>query len=405
MKFEIRPAVKEEMEAFKHVAFTALVMSPEVMPPEIVHGINPDWTLCAFEKGKLATSYAAWPLMMQINGAPVPVAGITCVGTLPVYRGHGHLGQVISQHFKILHEKGEQPIAALYASRASIYQRFGFAVVSTRYTYHVDPGYLQFALPRPNLDGRFRELNDDEFPVLSELYGEFRAERHGYIKRGKESWLVAILKPPATPGQFINKILYEENGKPTGYIIYTSEPLESAAGMPRHRIHIRDLVWLTSSAYDAIWDYLSKMKLADHISWDRVPPDDPLPHLLLEPRMLNLTAMDGLLGRIVDIERALTKRTYNSEGTLTFEIQDDLCPWNNGRWQLETAGNQSRIRETTDNPDVTMPISTLAMLLFGQISATEAARMGRLDVRDTGELCTWDHVMHTKYRPFCADLF
>jgi predicted acetyltransferase len=147
------------------------------------------------------------------------------------------------------------------------------------------------------------------------------------------------------------------------------------------------------------------MKLADHISWDRVPPDDPLPHLLLEPRMLNLTAMDGLLGRIVDIERALPKRTYNSEGTLTFEIQDDLCPWNNGRWQLETAGNQNRIRETTDNPDVTMPISTLAMLLFGQISATEAARMGRLDVRDTGALCTWDHVMHTKYRPFCADLF
>jgi hypothetical protein len=52
-----------------------------------------------------------------------------------------------------------------------------------------------------------------------------------------------------------------------------------------------------------------------------------------------------------------------------------------------------------------MPISTLAMLVFGQISATEAARMGRLTVDDHNALPVWDKVMRASYRPFCADLF
>jgi len=45
------------------------------------------------------------------------------------------------------------------------------------------------------------------------------------------------------------------------------------------------------------------------------------------------------------------------------------------------------------------------MLVFGQISATEAARMERLDVLEHGALSSWDRVMRTAYRPFCADMF
>jgi hypothetical protein len=52
-----------------------------------------------------------------------------------------------------------------------------------------------------------------------------------------------------------------------------------------------------------------------------------------------------------------------------------------------------------------MPISTLAMIVFGQINATEAARMGRLDVHDARSLSAWDDVMRTKYPLFCADEF
>jgi len=52
-----------------------------------------------------------------------------------------------------------------------------------------------------------------------------------------------------------------------------------------------------------------------------------------------------------------------------------------------------------------VPDSTLAMLAFGQISATEAFRMGRLDLLNHDALPMWDAVMRTKYRPFCPDDF
>lgn len=404
MSLEIHPACAQEMEGFKHAALDSLVISPQIMPPEVVLAIDPEWTLCVFEDNTLATAYAAWPLMMQLDGSPVPVAGITHVGTLPIYRGRGHLGKVIAKHFGIMHEKGEQSIAALYASRATIYQRFGFGVVSTRNRYWFNPEYLRTALPiTPR--GTFRELKAEDSKVLSDIYKRYCKDRNGYIKRGRAMWRFAILKPPSGQGAFLTTILYQENGEPTGYMVYTSEPRGSTVGAAVHRIHVRDLAWLTPSAYQAIWAYFSKIRLAEQIGWDTVPPDDPLPHLLLEPRMLNVTSVDGMLGRIVDVDKAMIQRSYQTEGELIFDIRDDLCPWNTNRWRLQTSGARSTIQVTTADPEVTMPISTLAMLLFGQINASQAARMGRLNVHREAALSNWDTLLQTKYRPFCADFF
>ncbi len=398
MGLEIRATRPEEIEEFKRVASTANVISPELL-----QAVRPEWTLCAFEYGKLATAYAAWPLTMRFNGESVSVAGVTSVGTLPIYRRRGYLREITTTHFQLLHERREQPIAILYASLAAIYQRYGYAVVSTRNSYNVEPRYLEFPLAQ-TVPGNFREVGDDEFGLLVDLYRRFRAERIGYVHRGRAMWEATILaSPPA--GGLLSKVVYEEASEPLGYVIYTMVPQPIAGLGPRQYLAIRDLVWLTASAYQAVWNYFAQMDLVTNITWERVPTDDPLPHLLLEPRMLHITSQDGLLARIVDVEQALPKRCYHEEGTLTFEILDDLCPWNHGRWKLETSTAETSISRTNEKPQLVMPISTLAMLVFGQISATEAARMERLDVLDHTALSSWDRVMRTTYRPFCADRF
>jgi len=218
-------------------------------------------------------------------------------------------------------------------------------------------------------------------------------------------WEAGVLAPPPAGAQ-LHKIVYQEAGEPLGYVIYTVQPQQEPGPGPGQRIAIRDFVWVTLSAYRAVWNYFANMDLVGSIVWGQVPSDDPLPHLLLEPRMLRRTSSDGLMGRIVDVERALPQRRYDEEGTLTFEIvDDDLCPWNRGRWKLETSTDKSSVSRTGEKPQLVMPISTLAMLLFGQISATEAARMERLDAGDGSALASWDRVMRTKYRPACADTF
>jgi predicted acetyltransferase len=404
MTVEIRPAHPEEMEQFRHVISTALLMSPETFGTKEEIASSAQWTMCAFEDGKLATTYRSWPWHMRFNGKAIPVAAVNSIGTLPIYRRRGYLRKVHKAHFELLHEKGERPIAILYASMAAIYQRYGYAVTSTYNTYNVEPRYLQFSFLQA-IPGTFRELGDDEFGLLVDLYRRFRADKIGYIHRSRDQWNYDILSQPPIGG-ILNKVVYEEDGRPLGYVIYTVDHIQEAGPRrPNHRIIIRDLVWLTISAYRAVWEYFASMDLARYISWRRVPLDDPLPHLLLEPRMLNVTSHDGLMGCIVDVERSMPERGYSEEGVLTFEIIDELCPWNQGLWKLETSVTGSSISRTKEEPQLVMPISTLAMLVFGQISASIAALMGRLEVNEDSSLSLWDNVMRTKYRPFCADYF
>ena len=403
MAEEIRAAKPEEMEEFRHVISTALVMPRETFGTEQEITGTADWTMCAFEDGKLATCYRSWPWTMRFNGEAIPVAAVNSVGTLPIYRRRGYLRKVHKAHFELVHEKGEQPIAILYASMAAIYQRYGYAVVSTYNTYNVEPRYLQFSFPQA-VPGTFREVSDDEFGLLVDLYRRFRADKIGYIHRSRDQWNYDILgKPPA--GGILTKAVYEEDGEPLGYVIYTAEPVGEPHPTPDQHIIIRDLIWLTPATYRTVWNYFANMDLASNIVWRRVPPDDPLPHVLLEPRMLRSVSHDGLLGRIIDVDKVLPGRGYDEEGVLTFDVVDEMCPWNQGRWKLETSANGSSISHTTEAPQLVMSVNTLAMLVFGQISATEAARMGRLDVNEDGSLALWDRVMRTKHKPFCADNF
>jgi predicted acetyltransferase len=404
MTLEIRPIKPEEVDEFNRIVHTDFAS-----PPEFNVRMTPEWTLCAFDGGKMASTYGFWPLTMQLNGVQAPVAGVTMVGTLPVYRRRGYLRKITAEHFRMLYDRGEQPIAALFASRAAIYQRYGYGVVSTKNAYTVEPRYLGFSYTTEQ-KGEFREAGDDDTALLLDLYHRFGEPRTGFLRRN-ESFEVAsgapftVMKNPQ-PSGVLTKVVYMEAGEPAGYIIY-SAARDTRPGNSKmaQLLIINELVWHSPSAYRAMWNYFSNMDLVQDIIWGRVPPDDPLPHLMLEPRRLNITSSDGLLARIVDVERALPLRPYSTEGVLTFEIFDDFCPWNQGRWKMEATTSGTEVRHTSEEPQMVMPVSTLAMLMFGQISASEAARMGRLETSDYRALLLWDEVMRTAYRPFCADMF
>lgn len=388
--------------------FDRTVTTALAMPAGRIQGsLLPDWTLCAFEDGKIATTYGAWPLTLRFNGNAVPIAGVTCVSTNPIHRRRGYLRQIMQADFQRLRDAKQQPMALLYASQAAIYQRFGYGIVSTHFKYQVDPRYIQFSFPA-DVPGTLREASkDDEFGLLVELYRRFRDDRTGYIHRGRAMWEANVLSAPPS-GYVQNIVVYEEAGEPLGYMIYSSGSLNAEGPGPGQHVEVQDLVWLNIAAYRAFWGHLARMELAKQVVWRAVPADDPLPHLLLEPRMLNATSRDGLLARIIDVPAALSARPYPEKALLRFEVIDDMCPWNAGKWEMDTGAEPDLRRldaALSSAVDLTLDIGTLAMLIFNQVSASEAARMGRLTVHDDRALPRWDAAMRTKYRPFCADSF
>ncbi len=397
MAFEVRCVKPEELEEYKRIAATALVMSPTGFA-----GMQPEWTLCGFEGSKLTVTLGAWPMTMRFNGAAVPISAVTSVGTLPPYRRQGQLRRTMTRHFENLHEAGERNIAALWAAWAAIYQRYGYGIVSTRVMYAIEPQHIQFAEQKSSR-GKLREISQTEIELLKDLYRRFVEFRTGYLHRSQPMWQASIFSPPPPAGS-LNGALYEENGMALGYMVYATIPVPGDQ-IPNHRIQLRDLVWLDIGAYRALWEHMYNMDLLKELVWQRVPPDDPLPHLLLEPRRLHASFSDGILTRIVTVEKGLAERGYDAEGELIFELKDDLCPWNTGRWKLEASPKGSKVSRSRQSPQVAMPVSTLAMLAFGQISATEASRMGRLDVDKPDALPLWDNVMRTQYKACCPDMF
>ncbi|MGD9142571.1 MAG: GNAT family N-acetyltransferase [Dehalococcoidia bacterium] len=403
MGFEIRPIKPEELNEMNRI-----VRHSFAIPDETFMKMPPEWTLCAFCDGKMATTYAAWPLTMRLNGSAAPVAGVTIVGTLPAYRRRSYLRKVTAAHFQGLYERGDYAVAALFASRVAIYQRYGYAVVSTKGMYSVEPRNLNL-IAGPEVPGEFREAGDEDTETILDLYHRFIEDKTGYLHRNK-SFEVAEGSPLTVvrnfvPTNILVKVLYIEAGQPAGYIIYFIERDSRPGNVGGQRLNVTDLIWHSPMAYRAIWHYFRNMDLVQDVIWGRVPPDDPLPHIMLEPRELKLTSADGLLGRIVNVAGALPLRPYSDEGTLTFEIVDGFCEWNQGKWEMTATVGGAEVKHSNKSPQLTMPVSTLAMLMFGQISASAAARMGRLDVADGDALEMWDRVMRTKYPPFCADSF
>ena len=68
MKREIRPIREEERDEMSRIVRTAFNAGPGMNI-----NVPVEWTLCAFENGKMATSYAFYPLSMLLNGAEAPI--------------------------------------------------------------------------------------------------------------------------------------------------------------------------------------------------------------------------------------------------------------------------------------------------------------------------------------------
>jgi predicted acetyltransferase len=401
---EIRPLKPDEMKQFEENLRIAFSAPPRPRDePERPQEFLPEWTLCAFEDGKLATTYAAFPLTLYMNGKTAAAAGVSAVSTLPWYRRRGHLRRIMEHDFARMHEQGGPALAVLYASMAAIYQRFGYSVVSTHLRYTVEPQHITFTHPAPPR-GRMRALARNDLSSVIPVYERFAAERTGYIRRADHEWQhMAIGYGPEQPLM----AAYEEDGETLGYLIYFAENKQREAFQLGGTVivYVGELVWLTPSAYQALWGYIRQVDLARQIIFYRLPIDDPAKDLFLEPRLLHALEIDGVLARIVDVDRALSERGYDAEGEVTFEVQDEMAPWNSGRWEMETGGGQTCVRRTDRTPELTVPIGTLASLLFGHFTASHAARIGRLAVHDPAALSRWDTLFRTKFPPACGNGF
>ena len=403
--FDVRPATAEEMGAVGTLSGYAYGGAFGDGPETKTATANrPEWTLCAFDGDRLASSFVTIPFTARMNGRPMPYGGVSGVATDPEYRRRGLVRRLMTESTEAMRDRG-QTIAGLWASQAAIYQRYGYAIGSFRRTYRIDAADIVF-FDGDVGHGDVRWLDPEAaLATMKGLYIDFVADRTGYLHRSSALWGFGVLDAPDEDGPVNVGVSYGSGGSPNGYVVYTlrADRVENRARS--QELVVRDLVWLDLDGYRSLWSYLARHDLVGRVSWTNAPVDDPAEELLAEPRLLHAQDEEGAWFRVIDVAPALEARGYCGPGHGTVEVvADELAPWNAGVYAIETDGNETTVERLRPGAeaDATMSVKALSSLFVGMRSVRRLRSWGLLDVHDDA-VDRLDNLFATRSAPHTPD--
>lgn len=313
------------------------------------------------------------------GGALVPAAGLTMVSVQSTHRRRGVLTAMMRRQLDEVRGKGE-PLAVLTASEPAIYGRFGYGCASQQLSLTVDTDRAGLVVPEGAAEVRLRLLPAREaLKECEAVYARRVPQRPGMLAR-QPGWeqeaLLGRYSRPDGMGELLC-VLAERDGEAVGFARYALKP-EWQDGVPQGSVLLNSLEALDPAAYGALWRYLFDIDLTNRVVAGNRPVDDPLLHLVLDPRRCRPALFDGLFLRPVDIPAALTARTYSAPVDVVLEVRDPFCPWNEGRWRISGDATGARCEATAAPADLELSAVELGSAYLGGFSLEAMAQAGRV---------------------------
>ena len=408
MDVDIRPLREGELEAALRTTATAFGESLTPQHLEILHRvIEPSRMLVAAEGDSVVASTGAATFQITVpGGLTVPCAGITLVATLPTHRRRGLGRALIRRQLEDLRERGD-PLAYLWASEAAIYQRFGYGMGAFVAGFEIRREMTAF-LREVETRGRIRLVEHAQaLKLIPDVYERVRLTRPGMLER-PPVWLEYRFRDDKDHREGFSPLffaIHETTEGPQGYVAYRIKEHWSNENGPAHELEIEELVTATDGAYAALWRYCLDIDLVRVVKGWKRPVDEPLLHMLVEPRALRFDIRDGTWIRLVDVPTALESRSYSHEGRVVLELDDEFAPWNDDTYQLDGGPEGATCRPSSAEPDLSMRVEDLAATYLGAVSFRALAAAGRVIERRSGALKTADAMFSSAVAPWCPWIF
>ncbi|MFI6323224.1 GNAT family N-acetyltransferase [Nonomuraea sp. NPDC050556] len=400
MSYPIRPISEDEWQAFGDVLAEGFNWTPNPQQQERYKaGTEFDRTLAAFDGDTIAGVTGIHSFAMTVPGGPIPVAGVTAVSVLPSHRRRGILSSLMRRQLADVRDRGEA-VAALYASEAGIYGRFGYGRASDDLSFTIakaNSAFVKNAPVDPALRLRVAKPADVR-GELEALFASVLAERPGRYTRSSHMWdgVLADEEFDQQGNGNLRSILAEDSSGVRGYALFRIKPSWNENGIPDGVLWLHELYTADPAAYALLWRSVLERDLVSTVrTWGR-PVDDPIIHLLAEPRQLKARWADELWVRLVEVGKALESRSYAVPVDIVIEVLDDVCPWNAGRWRLTADASGASCKATDEEPSVTLPVSALGAVYLGGGSLGGLQGAGLLTehtpgaVRSLGAAMSWD---------------
>jgi predicted acetyltransferase len=356
----------------------------------------------AFDGRKAVGGAGAFPFELSVPGGTARCAGVTVVGVYPTYRRRGILSSMMRAQLEDVHER-EEPLALLWASDERIYGRYGYGLASFVGEVEVPRQHGGFAKPFVS-GGTVRYVEPDDVPAIFDpVWEHVRRARPGMFRRTKDWWESrVVLDTPQRRGSAGPKrfVVAEIAGAVEGYAVYRHDP-NFAGGFGTGKVAAIEVLATTLAAERELWRYLLDMEWTAKVAARLLPLDHPLFWILAQPREMRMRVGDGLWARLVDLGAALGARSYSAQGPIVFQVVDELCAWNAGRWKLE--GGQAR--KTRAEADLACDVTALGSVYLGGVTFAQLLRGGRLEELRPGAVARADAIFRTDVEPWCPEIF
>ncbi|WP_146362044.1 GNAT family N-acetyltransferase [Arthrobacter yangruifuii] len=362
----------------------------------------------AWDPAVPVATYATMVNTLNVGGTQLlPTHLVTAVTVRPTHRRRGILRKMITGDLARAKAAG-LALAALTASEATIYGRFGFGAATSTAGVELETraGLGFTAPPRGTVaiadPDRLRTLVPEIFRLhLERTFGAL-GRQHAYAMRAAGEWNGENTEPDRAVRGVLR---LDTEGVPDGYAAYKSLGWRKEP----HTIKVIDLVAASDEAYRELWRYLGSIDLVDRLTFAEAPVEDPLPWMLTDRRRYKVTSVEDVLWlRILDPQAALAARGYFGGGTVVLEIDDPLG-LAAGTFLLEVHEGVGTARpagpaEHAQRPRVRLTAAALGSLYLGAVSARTLAAAGGVQAGEDA-LAVLDELFTAGPAPYCSTHF
>ncbi len=407
--FDIRTVEEHERRAVVDT-FRAALLSGPVSDENYERGLA-SWddtdSLTAWDGDRCVGNVAAYRFESTIpGGARVATAGITRVGVLPTHTRQGILTRLMHRLLVESRQRG-QVIATLHASETPIYRRFGFGLASDAAAAEIT-SHRATPWRVPPVAGAMRLLRPDEvLTQIPPLYERVARWRVGSISRPSWWWARTLLdatRPAAEPfgkGSFV-AVHVDADGNDDGFVSYTLNWDQAFGTNPAGRGEVHDLWGADADVELALWRYLIGIDLV--LTWQAEPRpvDEPVRRAMHDARAYRgVDRFDDQWLRILDLDAALTQRTFGPGEPVALRIQDPLFEPDGATWVLSADGAERTDAAAGTGVDVDVGIETVSAAYLGAVSWHDLAAAGQV-AAPASVLERLDALFAVRPTPFCG---
>jgi predicted acetyltransferase len=416
--YPIRPIADSEFAAYRAVDEHAFHQGPprEARLDLVSRLFEADRSLAAFDPALPASAgpvgiAGAYTFRMSVPGGLLPAAGVTYVGVLPTYRRRGILRSLMRRQLADIAARGE-PIAALWASEAPLYWRYGYGRATTQASFRFRRGEGALSPVAP-ADAALRLRIAEPGAATAELtkvYDTALQHQPGFFTRNDAWWERTLYDQEEDRAGFspLRCVLAEDDSGPRGYTLYRAQNRwDDDTFLPDSLLDVHELVATDPAAGAALWRDLLSRDLLTEVTARLRPADDPVLCQLLDPRRARPQVHDGIWLRIIDLPAALTRRAYSCPVDVVLDVADELLPDNAGRWRLRADGPAGEVscEPTTGPADVSLDIRELAAAYLGGTRLGTLAAAGLVGQSRPGTVTRLSAAMSWDPAPWCPRIF